>query len=52
VKEIVLAPEDGTLAIDVGGDLAGVLLIAATDEAPARDGKCGTPSAIISRRLE
>ena len=35
VKEIILTPEDGALAIDVRGDLAGILAISAKRNPPA-----------------
>jgi hypothetical protein len=36
VKEIILTPEDGALAIDVRGDLAGILAISTKNNPPGR----------------
>ena len=44
VKEIILMPEEGELAVAVSGDLAGILHVATSGTLPVRGAQTKTPA--------
>lgn len=52
LTEIVLTPEDGTLQIDVRGDLAGILTIALGRKAGTQNGRPGERAADLVEQVK
>jgi site-specific DNA recombinase len=49
VKEIILTPEDSELAIEVSGDLAGILHVAVSGMVPVRSAQRKRPAVVAGR---
>jgi hypothetical protein len=50
IKEIRLVPEDGRLEIELAGDLAGILALAAGNKKPAMSGHGGLQLTVVAGR--